>query len=143
MAKTISARLNIIRSRKKDLMESLQTEQRHVIEIASEKGASNWLTALPLKRYGLTLTKSEFRDGLCIRYNIEAKKTTINCPSGVKFTLSHAVHCAKGGHTQMRHNEIQDTFTKIMHDVCYGVEVEGDSSVASRGVLYTQNYYHR
>ena len=74
MAKTISTRLNIIRSRKKDLMESLQTEQRHVIEMASEKGAPNWLTALPLKRYGFTLTKSEFRDGLCIRYNIEGKK---------------------------------------------------------------------
>ena len=43
-------------------MESLQTEQSHVIEMASEKGASNWLTALPLKRYGFTLTKSEFRD---------------------------------------------------------------------------------
>ena len=68
-----NARLNKFRSCKKDLMESLQTEQRHVIEMASEKGASNWLTALPLKRYGLTLTKSEFRDRLCIRYNIEAK----------------------------------------------------------------------
>ena len=38
-------RLKKIRSRKKDLMESLQTEQRHLIEMASEKGASNWLTA--------------------------------------------------------------------------------------------------
>ena len=32
-----TARLNTIRSRKKDLLESLQTEQRHVIEMASEK----------------------------------------------------------------------------------------------------------
>ena len=66
----------------KDLRESLQTEQRHVIEMASEKGASNWLTALPLKRYGFTLTKSAFRDGLCISYNIEAKNTPLYCPCG-------------------------------------------------------------
>ena len=53
-----TARLNKIRSRKKNLMESLQTEQRHVIEMILEKGASNWLTALPLKCCGFTLTKS-------------------------------------------------------------------------------------
>ena len=120
-----TARLNITRLRKKDLMENLQTEQRHVIEMASEKGASNWLTALQLKRYGFTLTKAEFRDGLYIRYNIEAKNTPINCPCGEKFTLSHALHCAKGGgYTHMRHIEIRDTFDKIMHDVCFDVEVE-------------------
>ena len=76
-----TARLKKIRS-SQDFMESLQTEQRLVIEMALEKGASNWLTALPLKRYCFTLTKSEFRDGVCIRYNIEDKNTAINFPNG-------------------------------------------------------------
>ena len=31
------------------VLEKLQTEQRHVIKTASEKGESNWLTALSLK----------------------------------------------------------------------------------------------
>ena len=44
-----TARLNIISAREKDLIESLQTEQGHVIEMDSEKGAFNWLTALSLK----------------------------------------------------------------------------------------------
>ena len=62
-------RLNIIQSIKNDLMDNFQTELRHVMEMALVKGASNWLPALPLKHYGFTLTKSEFRDGVCIRYN--------------------------------------------------------------------------
>ena len=80
-------------------MESLQAEQHHVIELALEKEASNWLTALPLERYGSTLTKSEFRDGVCVRYNIEARNTPINFPCGEKFALSHALQCGNGGYT--------------------------------------------
>ena len=48
-------------------MRSLQTEQRHVKEKAPKKGAVNWVTALLLKWFDFTLTKSEFIDGLCIR----------------------------------------------------------------------------
>ena len=91
--------------------------------MASQKGASNWLTALSLKRYGFTLTKSKFRDGLCIRYHIEAKNTPINCPCDENCAVSHALHSAKG-HRHLRHNEIRDTFAKIIHDVCYDVDVE-------------------
>ena len=36
-------------------------------EIALEKRTSNWFTALPPKRCGFTLTKSKFRDKICIR----------------------------------------------------------------------------
>ena len=60
-------RITYIQSRKKDLMKGPPTEQRHVIEIASEKAAANWLIDLPLKRYSFTLTNFEFRDRLCIR----------------------------------------------------------------------------
>ena len=56
-----TARRNKIRSRK-DLVERSQSEQRHVIEIASEKAASNLLRSLPLNRYGFTLTKCPILD---------------------------------------------------------------------------------
>ena len=49
--------------RKKDLMESLHTDQRHVKnhkKTAREKEPLNSLAALPLRRYDLMLTQSEF-----------------------------------------------------------------------------------
>ena len=119
-------------------MESLQTVQRKVIETASEKGASKSLKALPLKRYNFTLTKSEFRDRLCIRYNIEAKNTPINYPCVEKFTLSHALQCAMGLYTHMSFNEIRDIFAKIMHGFCYDVEVE-----TTLQLLQGESFVHR
>ena len=34
---------------------TLETNQQYSMALASEKGASSWLTALPLKRYGFDL----------------------------------------------------------------------------------------
>ena len=67
-------RITYIQSHKKDLMKGPPIEQRHVTEMASERAAANWLISLPLKRYSFSLTKFEFRERICIRYNIEAKK---------------------------------------------------------------------
>ena len=41
--------------------------QRH-LELASEKGASTWLEALPIKDQCFHLSRNEFRDSLCLRY---------------------------------------------------------------------------
>ena len=92
--------------------------------LTSEKGASNWLAALPLQRYGFTLTKAEFKDGLALRYGWQPKNLPPVCPCGEPFTVAHSLHCAKGGYTHIRHNEIRDTFANIMKKVCYDVELE-------------------
>ena len=34
---------------------------------AQEKGASSWLSALPLKKLGYSLTSQQFRNTLCVR----------------------------------------------------------------------------
>ena len=39
------------------------------VNAAKEKGASCWLTAMPLKRLGFILNKQEFRDAIALRYN--------------------------------------------------------------------------
>ena len=41
-----------------------------------------------------------------------------------QFGLTHALHCAKGGYTHLRHVEIRDTFASLMSEVCYDVEIE-------------------
>ena len=102
----------------------MNDEQRHAVTLVSEKGASSWLAALPLKRYGFTLTKSEIRDGLALRYGWEPKNVPVKCPCGEPFTVAHSLHCGKGCYTHNRHDEIRDTFAKIMEDVCFDVEVE-------------------
>ena len=40
------------------------------------------------------------------------------------FSLSHALHSSKGGYTQIRHNEIRDTFANLINEVCHDVEIE-------------------
>ena len=99
-------------------------DQLYALQLASENGASSWLNTLPLKRYGFSLTKTEFRDGLAIRYGWEPKNIPASCPCGENFNLAHALHCAKGGYTHMRHNEIRYTFANLMKDVCSAFELE-------------------
>ena len=39
---------------------------QRAMDLGSEKGASTWLTALPLQEQGFTLNKQEFQDALCL-----------------------------------------------------------------------------
>ena len=111
------AKLNSIKSK-------LSKQETYALNLASEKGSSSCLNALPLERYGFNLTKGGFRDGLCFRYSWEPINTPAKCPCSQKFSLAHALHCPKGGYTIMRHNEIRDTFANLMDEVCHDVQIE-------------------
>ena len=52
------------------------TEIRY-FETAQEKGASSWLSVLPLRKMGYTLNKQEFRDAICLRYGWEIKGVVV------------------------------------------------------------------
>ena len=41
---------------------------KRCVELASEKGASNWLSILPVEEHGFHLSKGDFGDALCMRY---------------------------------------------------------------------------
>ena len=94
------------------------------MKLSSEKGASSWLNALSLQKYGFALTKSEFRDGLALKYGWEPKILPISWACGEPFVMSHALYYAKGGYTDLRYNEIRDTFAKLLGDICNDVEIE-------------------
>ena len=49
-----------------NLKSLLPTNLKQVSELASKRGASNWLTVLPLKDHGFNLHKGAFRDALCL-----------------------------------------------------------------------------
>ena len=109
---------------KNSRIENNLPEMKYTIQVASEKGASSWLNSLPLSKHGFDLTKTEFRDGIALRYTWEAKNTPAICPCGKEFSPTHALHCAKGGYTHLRHNEIRDVFANLMDDVCHDVQIE-------------------
>ena len=61
---------------------------KYTIQLASEKGASSWLNALPLSEHGFDLTKTELRDGIALRCTWEAKNTPAICPCGREFYIA-------------------------------------------------------
>ena len=92
--------------------------------LASEKGLSNWLNALPLKKYGFNKNKSEFRDRLRLRYHWDLERSPEHCACGEKRTIAHSLHCPKGGFTHLRHIGIRDSFGELLNQVCHDVEIE-------------------
>ena len=83
----------------------LNSEEHFSLDLAAEKASScwfkalpiNWFKALPIKRYHFNLTKSEFRDGIALRYGWEPRHLPATRPCGQMFSISHALHCPKGG----------------------------------------------
>ncbi len=108
----------------KSLLPQLQPDLRRAAEVASEKGASSWLTALPLERHGFALHKGAFRDALCLRYNWHPEYLPTNCVCGHAHNITHALSCPTGGYPTIRHNELRDKTAQLMKEVCYDVSIE-------------------
>ena len=89
-----------------------------------EKGASSWLTVLPLKDQGFTLNKEEFRDALSLRYDRKIKNLPSKCSCGELFNVNHAMNCKKGGFVSIRHDSLRNFETNLLKKVCNDVEIE-------------------
>ena len=97
---------------------------QRAIDFASEKGASTWLTALPLMDHGFALHKRGFHDALAIRYGWTPSEMPSTCACGSKFSVEHALSCAKGGFPSIRHNEIRNMTATLLTEVCHDVCIE-------------------
>eukprot|EP00731_Ephydatia_muelleri_P021915 Em0014g506a len=78
-----------------NLRPQLANSTQRSMDLAQEKGASNWLTTLPIDENGFTLHKVE-----------------------------HALSCPLGGFPSIRHNEIHDLTANLMTEVCHNVSIE-------------------
>ena len=68
----------VLRTKLNDIKNSLTLKTQRTVELASEKGASKWLTVIPIDEMGFTLNKGEFRDALKLRSDWEiANKPSI------------------------------------------------------------------
>ena len=94
------------------------------MDLAQEKGASSWLTALPLEEHCFTLHKSAFRDAMALRYGWVPSQIPSSCVCGQSFTVQHALSCPKGGFPSIRHNELRDLTASLLKKTCHGVATE-------------------
>jgi len=111
-------------SNKTTLLEGATTSLKRSIELASEKGASNWLTVLPLQEHHFSLHKTAFHDSVALRYGWDPARLPLHCACGAKLTVEHSFTCPKGGFPSIRHNEIRDLTASLLTEVCHEVEVE-------------------
>ena len=102
----------------------LTPRQSRFISLACEKGASSWLSTLPLEQYGFALNKQEFNDAIALRYKFEIPNRSITCVCGEKNTQDHSLVCKKGGFVSIRHNTVRDTTAHLLEKVTYGVQSE-------------------
>ena len=119
-----NAREEAHKKKLEDLRKNMSKEQLRANDVAQMKGASAWLTSLPLKDEGFMLNKREFFDAISLRYKWDLKRLPLKCVCNEAFTSDHAMQCKRGGYVIRRHNRIRDLFAKLLDDVADGVQVE-------------------
>ena len=90
---------------------------KRALQIIKEKGSGCWLTALPLKKFGYSLNKIEFRYALCLRYGWDIPNTPLYCAYGEKNSVNHTLICKRGGYVSTRHNNIRDLNAEMQREV--------------------------
>jgi len=103
-----------------NIQRNLPTALQHSMELSQEKGASTWLTALPINEHGFALHKAAFRDSLSLRYGWPLQNSPSHCTCGQPFSIEHALTCKTGGFPAVRHNEVRDITATLLTEVCHG-----------------------
>ena len=114
---------------------SFSEEKNKLIDISREKGASLWLTTLPIRDEGFQLDKQSFWDLIKIRYGYQLSRLPNDCSCGSKFDLEHALSCKKGGFVSLRHNILRNMTAKMLTETCKDVRLEPPLNPLSGEVL--------
>ena len=106
------------------LLPQLSESSQRSMVLTQEKGASSWLTTLPISEHGFALHKGAFRDALALRYGWDPPNTPSHCICGKSFTVEHALSCPFEGFPTLRHNEIRNLTANLLSEVCHNVTIE-------------------
>jgi hypothetical protein len=107
-----------------NLIPKLTTQLQRCVQLSQQKGASLWLTSMPIERHGYTLHKSDFKDAIALRYDLPLQRLPSHCVCGHLFSVDHAMTCPTGGYTSIRHNEVRDLTASMLKQTCHDVQVE-------------------
>ena len=102
----------------------MDLNQLKLNELACAKGASSWLTSLPLAEEGYELHKDLFWDLIRLRYGFQLRRVPTKCECGSSFDLQHALSCKKGGFVSLRHNDLRNSIALLLKNVCKDVTTE-------------------
>ena len=118
---------------------NLPIKLQRAMDLSQEKGASNWLTVLPVEEFRFSLHKSAFRDALALRYGWQLINTPSSCSCGHNFSVEHAFSCPTGGYPSIRHNEIRDFTAHLLSEVCHNVAIEPHLQPLQGEALHNQS----
>ena len=106
------------------LIIDLPTNKIRLNRINQEKGASTWLSTLPLKEEEYSLSKQEVWDLVKIRYGWPLLRLPNRSSYGAKYGLQHSLSCKKGSFITLRHNHFRNVTANPIDQVCHDVRVE-------------------
>ena len=113
---------NLLKDEHMQILNEVDVGLKRYVQLAAEKGAGSWLTALPLQSCGYDLNKLEFRDGICLRYGWKIPHTPTHCSCQKKNTIDHMLNCKLGGFVHWRHDNVRNLEARL-HG-CYGPNID-------------------
>ena len=105
--------------------ERLEREQRFLIARASDSPADErrdkrncasgvWLTVVPSRLNGTSISADEWRDNVRLRYNHLPLNMPQHCDGcNERMTVEHALSCKKGGLVHIRHDDVADEWRHL------------------------------
>ena len=112
--------LNILTS----LLEQMFSKNKRLNDIAQEQGSSSWLTLLPIKQLGFSLSKAELWDAVYLRYGLPLKQFPSHCGCSKFYTVQHALSCKNGGFATLRHSKLLDNIGEMLQEVTNDVRIK-------------------
>ena len=103
---------------------SVSGKTLRAVDLATQKGASSWLTVLLIRDMNFGLSKSEFRDAVKLRYDWDIPDMLSVFACRDHFNVFQTGICKMGCFVIERHNELRDLEAEMLHMVCNGIEIE-------------------
>ena len=77
-----------------------------------------------VNRLRLKLSKSEFWDTVCLRYELPLSRLPCNCSCSKTHNVQHATSCKNRVFVTLRHNQLRDKIPEMLEKVTSDVKVK-------------------